>query len=395
VAIRRYAEYARDRFLEMHDPSAGFGISQQEMRDNIAIVIAKSDEVCEDPELAAKAAAVIGFVTEAEAIDGDTSSLAARQRRVEEDYKRFKLLTEIGMADKGTWGSRLPTILKDVDFVTDQFFARHTTAADPLPAGQSQLLQDVIDRVKVLKGEGKTPVVVFDLDDTLLSPMVRSWKILREYAEQNPDQLSPLSLATIEAMKPEQLVFDLKTDLPSRFGVSEGKFLEGLMVYWVPRFFSSEYALDDPAYPGAPEYVATLMAAGAHIVYFTGRQEEGVNPGSDGMRNGTLGSLKKNGFPAPNWNDVVLFMKLNYKIKDTDYKGSTLGQIDKLGVVVAAFDNEPRGNALFAEKWPGAIVGRVSRCRTPNPKSIDMPSGSQRPPLIQDIFRPPASVQWI
>ena len=398
TAIKRYGEFVLKHYLPSNDPSVGLEVSRQELTETIGTLTTQADRVCANPELSAKAAVVLGFATEAGSLDANVL-LPDRQRQVEEDYKRFKVLTELGQTDRGPWGKRLPSVRTDVDYVTDQFFAKHTTAADPVPAGQPEVLKSVLDRVDAEKKLGHTPVVVFDLDDTLFSPASRSVRILGEYAEKNTGLLDPTMLVALESIQPQELVYDLQTDLPSRFNVNGTiyhEFMDGLKTYWLGKFFSNDYAAGDPAYTGAAEFVNRVHAAGAQVVYLTGRQEAGNVPGTEkGMRQGTEKALRNNNFPPPDGHEVRLMMKPHFEDKDLAYKSGALSEIDKLGTTVAVFDNEPSGDAMYVSKWPEGIVVRVGRCRAPNPKIMKEPDGKERPTATQDIFRLPPEVRWI
>ena len=394
VVIKDYAEEAIG-YLSIHDPEVGFGVSKEEMKKAADALIIQADKVCKDAELAAQAAAVVGFVTEVDSLDGK-DTLAETQRQVEESYKRFGTLATLGGFSHGLWGKRLSIVRKDVDFVTDQFFARRSSSADPIPEGQQDVLQRVLKQVSAVEKAGKNAVVIFDLDDTVLSPANRSVKILHEYAEQNPSQLNATDLSMIMAMEPDDIVYDLKADLQARFGISDTPFLTGLIGYWFGKFFTNEYSEIDPAYSGAPEYVSQIMEAGATIVYLTGRQETGKKPGTEGgMRQGSTEALRRNGFPVPNGDGVRLYMKPTFEERDMDYKQKTLAGIGELGEVVASFDNEPKGDILYLERWPQSTAVRVGRCRAPNPRSFTEPDGKQRPTLVQDLTRLPKEVRWI
>lgn len=85
---------------------------------------------------------------------------------------------------------------------------------------------------------------------------------------------------------------------------------------------------------GARDYVKSLKASGATIVYVTGRRE--------GMRAETMDHLKQHGFPLGKDERLVLN---NTRLRVGPFKAIAARQVAKeLGTPVAAFDNE-KGNA--------------------------------------------------
>ena len=116
--------------------------------------------------------------------------------------------------------------------------------------------------------------------------------------------------------------------------------------YWFDRFFTDHYQHYDTTLEGAVPYVKELYAAGAYIVYLTGRD-------APGMLVGCCESLRRHGFPM----GVVrtqLIMKPDFDIPDPVFKEEACGFIDTLGHVVGSFDNEPGNCNIFQDKWPKA-----------------------------------------
>ncbi|MDO8631184.1 MAG: hypothetical protein Q7R41_11890, partial [Phycisphaerales bacterium] len=343
------------------------------------------------PELAARAATVVGFV---EAVAGIDTSVPLAQRRwnVHEHQKRFEVLTNIGQRAKGLWNERFA---KDVTFVTDQFFGDHDWTR-PEPKDQAGILKNVLARIRTTRAESKVPGVVVDLDDTVLNPAVRTLKIVKEYAATRQKELSALDLAVIETLQPEQLGYSATANLEDRWALSNQTFLGGSLDYWKTKFFSNEYVVEDGVYPGAAAYVQAMKDAGAVVVYLTGRHEKGTKPGTErGMRDGTTASLRRHNFPLPDGHAVQLIMKPDFDLKDLDYKLGFLPTVAALGVPVAVFDNEPKIDNMFVAQWPDATVVRIGRCRSPNPELIAKQDGTQRAPLLQDIPRVDPKVLWI
>ena len=377
------------------------GISLDRLKKYADDVAANADKVCSTPELAAEAAVVVGYATEVESINADVAP-DVRQREVELDFRRFQVLLEKGSQAQDHWSEILDSTKREVSFVTEQWFAHHTTEEDPIPPTQTEILGGVLQKVRETKATGKTPVAVFDLDDSVLNPEVRSLKILRDFVKTNPNffaQLPTQQRRCANQITHEDLVYDIVNDLYARCGIENKEFRDALGKFWFANFFTNSYAAMDPEYPGAAAFVTAVQQAGAKIVYFTGRQDKNDEPEfkNDGMREGTMKALKLNGFPipTPGSTDVQLIMKPRFKTDDMDYKKATMPLIEKEGVVIAVFDNEPKADGIFTNAWKTATVVRVGQCRAPNKASITKPDGNVRPFTLKDVIRPPATTKWI
>ncbi|MFI5362069.1 MAG: methyltransferase domain-containing protein [Elusimicrobiota bacterium] len=193
----------------------------------------------------------------------------------------------------------------------------------------------LLDKVSAVHKTGGRPVVLFDLDDTLLDARPRSERILREFIARADVRKSHASdAAKIEAVLKATGMPDYAdiVEIARAAGATNGRFLDGLKEYWTDKFFANDYVSADPANPGAVDYVKEAVRRGATVVYFTARWNE--------LRPGTLASLKKNGFPRPDGRRALLMMKR--KGQDSAvYKREKLEVIAKLGEVVGGFDNEP------------------------------------------------------
>src|SRR5581483_4746682 len=176
---------------------------------------------------------------------------------------------------------------------------------------------------------GPEGVVAFDLDSTLLDNRPRQATILREWAEQRGN-------AVVARTQPEHLDgWDLRVAMVNA-GLSRAD-AEALYpdakAFWRERFFTSSYCKLDVAIAGTREYLEALRATGVKIAYVTGRWEA--------MREGTVESFSRAGFPLPDDKGVFLFLKPKLEKEDDAWKVDAKTLVRKLGKIVAAFDNEP------------------------------------------------------
>jgi predicted secreted acid phosphatase len=218
---------------------------------------------------------------------------------------------------------------------------RSASSAKPVNKERARnLLEDV---VRVAKEHGTTGLVVFDLDSTLLDNSPRQARIMREYGESAGHP----ALATVTAEHWNG--WDAKIPM-RRVGLDEAAIAEHFdpfRQYWFDRFFTSDYCVDDRAIPGAIQFVESVLQTAARIFYVTGRHEP--------MRDGTVLSFKREGFPIPDGEAIQLIMKPSLDEHDDDYKDRTYAQLRDAGRVLAAFDNEPTHINGYQEAFPDAL----------------------------------------
>ena len=201
------------------------------------------------------------------------------------------------------------------------------------------VLRRVLDRARSIR-DG---VVVFDLDSTLLDNRPRQARILREFGSSTG--LRPLE----QALPQHWQDWDIKramrnAGLPP---VEIERIAEAAKQFWRERFFTSEYCIDDEAIAGATRFVVEVRAAGAQVVYCTGRHEA--------MRQGSVACFQRLGFPIPG-DGVHLLMKPDMELSDDDWKESAYAQLRRLGQVIAVFDNEPTHVNGYRRAFPEALV---------------------------------------
>lgn len=205
----------------------------------------------------------------------------------------------------------------------------------------SQSLQDVLAQARALGGKA---LLAFDLDSTLFDNRPRQARIVREFGQAK-------GIPELTACTPEHFSsgWDLRGPM-KELGLSDERveaLYPELKAFWAERFFTSPYCLDDVAIEGAAEFVQAVVRTGALVCYVTGRHE--------GMREGTEGALKKDGFPLPG-GQVHLIMKPTLQVSDDDFKREAHARLHRMGQVIAAFDNEPMHANDYRRNFPEAKV---------------------------------------
>jgi hypothetical protein len=210
-------------------------------------------------------------------------------------------------------------------------------------AEQTELLQRVIRRSAHAEG-APTPVVVLDLDGTLMDNRPRTCAILHDFARSRPPRDSELA-ARLLAVTPDQLAY-LFTDSLARLGIHRMEEVAELEVFWRERFFADAHLQYDVEVPGAVAFARACYEAGAILVYLTGRD-------LPLMGIGTFQSLRDLGFPI-GLPGTELVLKPDAAMPDEAFKRLTAPTLGRIGEIVAVFDNEPGNCNVFRKAYPGA-----------------------------------------
>ena len=200
------------------------------------------------------------------------------------------------------------------------------------------------------------PLIVFDLDETLINSRVRALRILRILV----DRLDVRRHFPREAARILRMTMGSRADLSQKaltlrvyplhlaallesLGVRPAQSLAELIAgAYNDLYLSDAFCCDDPALPGAAQFVSALRNCDVHIAYLTGRN-------APQMRVGTIEGLQRAGLPTPS-RKVSLFMKPDRECDDTEFKTTALSHIQKHGTVIAAFDNEPANINVIASQ---------------------------------------------
>jgi phosphoglycolate phosphatase-like HAD superfamily hydrolase len=229
------------------------------------------------------------------------------------------------------------------------------------PADAAALLARVLERAGEAAPDG---IVVFDLDSTILDNRPRQAEILREYGAQHG--LEALARNSAD----DWSGWDARIAM-ARCGLPEPLIDEHIgpfRTFWRDRFFTSRYCVLDRSIPGAPAYVAAVLARGARVLYVTGRHEE--------MRPGTIECFARVGFAVPDGGAVDLLMKPALDEHDDSYKARTYDALRQRGQLVAAFDNEPTHINGYRAAFPQALSIHLATDHSPRdvPVADDIPS---------------------
>lgn len=229
-------------------------------------------------------------------------------------------------------------------------------ARQPLPTP----FQGVMDRVKAAAKVHKRPIVVFDLDDTLVRTAPRNYAVLGDWSKTTAGAPYQAGFAKV---KVDEIGWGIDGTLDT-MGVPADE-RKGLMKFWADHFFSSDYLKYDLPNPGAVAYAKAVHDAGAHVIYMSGRNDAT-------MRAGTEASIKQHGFPwDPTGKTVTLVLKSYKGGDDAAYKEKESTKLPALGEVEAAVDNEPGNCNAFHHSLPKATVILLEKPHSPNPPALE------------------------
>lgn len=222
---------------------------------------------------------------------------------------------------------------------------------------RAQLLNNLV--VQAHASTSPAPVMVFDLDGTLMDNRPRVVAILHELADHWRAR-HPAEAAKLASVRDDMICYGLVDNLKN-FGVSEALHEEG-RAFWLARFFRDPYMKYDVAIPGAVAYVRRCYEAGVNCVYLTGRD-------LPNMALGSFASLRDLGFPI----GVVgteLVTKPDFETSDEVFKRDVAGALSRLGKLLAVFDNEPGNCNLLLEAHPECTSVLLDTSHAHNPPPL-------------------------
>jgi hypothetical protein len=205
------------------------------------------------------------------------------------------------------------------------------------------LLDRVVRRSRGERGAA-TPVVVFDLDGTLMDNRPRSAQILQEFGESLRVR-EPALAAKLAHVGAGDLAY-LLTDSLAKLGIVRTDIVRDAEIFWRERFFTDGYLRHDIEVPGAAKFATECYEAGGILIYFTGRDLPLMGLGS-------FASLRDLGFPI-GIPGTELVLKPDANMPDEAFKRMFAPRLSRVGKVVAIFDNEPGNCNVLGRHFPEA-----------------------------------------
>lgn len=216
----------------------------------------------------------------------------------------------------------------------------------------------ILEKANDLLSRNLNPLVIFDLDDTLIDCRYRKHRVFHDFIQQ-PDIIKffPDEIPRIRGLSCEKVAYRI-VDNMDKAGIKSADFRRKIEEFWAEHYFTNPYVTLDEPFPGSVNFVQDLAKSGTKIVYFSGRD-------LPGMGKGTRENLTRLGFPMGKNTELVL--KPNSLMPDLTFKQLALPMIRRLGEVVAVFENESRNLNAIAEEFPQAILVLLDTLHSPNP----------------------------
>lgn len=197
---------------------------------------------------------------------------------------------------------------------------------------------------------GQKPLVVLDIDSTLLHVHTRNQAILDDFInhrEGHDFDEDVKQLIQTERLEGHHWGYESirKKLSPTQW--------ESLNQYWTYYFFSSHYLHHDVPVAGVDKFLKRLEILGVDIVYLTGRDEER-------MLQGTEHSFKNLVFPLHERAQLRLKKRLDQS--DEAFKLDVLKELSMQYQNIWFFDNEPLNLQVSAQNLPQ--IQNVMVCTT-------------------------------
>lgn len=213
-------------------------------------------------------------------------------------------------------------------------------------AQRAQVLEDILEQVRASYNKQERPMVIFDVDGTLLDNRTRIQQILVEYSDAELKKARPEEAKLIREISTDKIEYRVADTLKG-IGIDDSGIINNAMVFWGERFFTDDYLRHDVPTPGAVDFVRTLYSSGAKIVYLTGRDTER-------QLLGTVRALREKGFPI-GIQGTELIMKPTPQTQNAMFKQRVTNYLRHYGKVVATFDNEPGNINVYRRAFGKAI----------------------------------------
>lgn len=220
------------------------------------------------------------------------------------------------------------------------------------------LLRRIVERCA--PSNGRSRVIAFDLDGTLMDNRPRTCAILHELGE-SWRETHPAESQTLLAAAPERLLYLMKDTL-AKLGIPDALVPEA-EAFWKARFFADDHIRHDVPLPGAVQFARACYEAGAIITYFTGRDLPAMSVGS-------WKSLRDSGFPI-GLPGTELILKPAFDIPDDVFKADFGPRLARLGEVIGVFDNEPGNCNILLGQHPGTESVFVDTQHLPGAPPLD------------------------
>ncbi len=222
----------------------------------------------------------------------------------------------------------------------------------------SIVLGKILEKIAVATEHHRTPLVVFDLDDTLIDCRHRKYEVFQSLTkEADIKEHFPTEAHRLSHLPVENIVYRVQHNM-DKAGITSPDFRRRAEEYWARHYFTHAYVAHDVSFPGAVDFVRAVHQGGASIIYLSGRD-------IPGMGKGTRQSLTHLGFPLDD--QAQLILKPNPLMPDLTFKQLAIPMIRRQGDVIAIFENETRNLNALGEEFPQSLLVLLDTLHSPGP----------------------------
>jgi len=201
-------------------------------------------------------------------------------------------------------------------------------------------------KARQVQSSGKIPILITDLDGTLIDYSQRSYQIFQQALRTYDLPESIVKL--VNSINPENYDYFPKNNL-TRLGIPDQHIITQLTEFWDKHYFTNQYLHFDLPIPGALDFIANIASLDINIVYLTGRDEQN-------MGDGTRVWLSQHGLMNNNGKPCRLLMKTNLGYDNAYSKFNNSETISALGLPILIVDNEPLDIQTLSERFPLALT---------------------------------------
>jgi len=252
------------------------------------------------------------------------------------------------------------------NFITRLFVLIAISSWSTFAFAKDPILDQILNDSRAAFTKQERPMVVFDIDGTLLDNRSRTLFILREYSDKELRKVRPDEAQKLGALSQLNIRYSLPETLLA-VNITDEAIVNNAAIFWSQRFFADAYLKYDTSTPGSVNFVRTLYTQGARIIYLTGRDQPR-------QLIGTVQTLRDNGFPI-GIQGTELIMKPTMQTQDAVFKQQVTNYIRHYGKLIAAFDNEPSNTNVYRRAFESAKI-----------IIYDAPHSGNPPPLLPNIM---------
>ena len=218
-------------------------------------------------------------------------------------------------------------------------------------------LRPILEKIET-SPVGKS-LVIFDLDSTLYDLTKRVFDIMSAFAvDAAIVQKFPESAARLAKIEIRRTDWGIQEPL-ERIGITRethSDFIAAAQTAWARGFFSNDFLDRDFPLPGAVRFVEDCLAAGAEVLYLTGRDVARMGAG-------THSSLRASGFPIDG-NRARLHLKPEKSLDDAEFKADAIAVLAAEYQHIWLFENEPVNINAVLRRTPHVKIVFVETCHS-------------------------------